>query len=214
MTVSRRKHAIYEREGNMSAVKRLCKQLDRMEIFGLIEEERDYQDQKWGTEFDDGNTANDWVTYITQYVGRAGSMNNTLADFQEAMTKVAALAVAAIETVQRNGCLPPRHYDPKPEAVDCAFDESCEPTVLTFEDLPEVPGLTLGNLEDEAVREYEVFGVGTYRIVNPVGIYARPGGTTHRIVDQNGTCHCIAYPNEGRTTLRWIPRNRKLPVQW
>src|SRR5574341_470053 len=105
----------------------------RKDIFDQIEDERDYQDAQWGTEFDDRNTANDWVTYITQYASRAGVMNVTPDDFEQAMVKVAALAVAAIETSQRNSGPAARHYDAgkpcPPEAVDQAF------TGLRVEDL-------------------------------------------------------------------------------
>ena len=35
-------------------------------IIAEITNERNYQKRKWGNEFDDKNTVNDWVTYITQ----------------------------------------------------------------------------------------------------------------------------------------------------
>lgn len=106
--VSRRKHDTYEREGNM------C----RRDIFDQIEDERDYQDTKWGTEFDDLNTASDWASYIIRYAAKAGDdfhASNDPDDFENAMVKIAALAVAAIETSQRNSGPAPRHYDaPRP----------------------------------------------------------------------------------------------------
>lgn len=78
---------------------------------------------------------------------------------------------------------------------------------LTFEDLPQIDFLKLGDLSHEEVRVYEVYGAGEYRIENPVGLYYREGGTTHRVVDAEGICHCIPFPNEGKTAIRWKYRN-------
>jgi len=80
-------------------------------IYSAINRRRAHQDTKWGTEFDDRNTANDWVSYICTYASKASKMKVTVAEFQKSMLDVAALAVAAIEAVERNGGLPPRHYD-------------------------------------------------------------------------------------------------------
>lgn len=90
----------YKREG---------KRMDK--ILKEIKEERSYQDSKWGTEFDDRNTANDWTTYITQYASNAAFAKN-LDEWRVQMLKTAALAVAALEAFDRNqGLLPKRHYD-------------------------------------------------------------------------------------------------------
>lgn len=86
-------------------------QLVRLALFDEIEEERAYQDQKWGTTFDDQNTANDWVTYINNYATAAAPLKLDVPNFETKMRKVAALAIAAIETSRRNGGLAPRHYD-------------------------------------------------------------------------------------------------------
>lgn len=83
----------------------------RREIFKLIEAERAYQQERWGNVFDDQNTANDWGTYIGHYVGNATPLVLDQAKFEKHMLKVAALAVAAIETSRRNGGPAPRHYD-------------------------------------------------------------------------------------------------------
>lgn len=84
-----------------------------MTIFDQIVTERQYQDQKWGTSFDDKNTLNDWAAYINVYLSRALSMENVKKpDAQRvALVKVAALALAALETFDRNGGFAPRHYD-------------------------------------------------------------------------------------------------------
>lgn len=84
---------------------------ERANIFAEIEFERGYQDGRWGTEFDDKNTANDWVTYITHYATKAAPLTLDVENFEEQMMKVAALAVAAIEVSRRNGGPAPRHYD-------------------------------------------------------------------------------------------------------
>jgi len=86
----------------------------RLKIFNEIEAERAYQDAKWGNTFDDKNTVNDWNQYIAGYGYRAASMENVGKPEEQraAMVKVAALAVAALETFDRNNGFAPRHYDP------------------------------------------------------------------------------------------------------
>lgn len=77
----------------------------------IIEEivaERLYQDEKWGHEADDKkNTPNDWVAYIGHHASRwfkGGFLpysEDTVEAFRTQMVKVAALAVAAIESIDR-----------------------------------------------------------------------------------------------------------------
>lgn len=68
----------------------------------------------WGFEFDNKNTANDWVAYITRYAadgaydGREHKYNKEY--FRRALIKTAALCVAAILAIDRGGPAP-RHYD-------------------------------------------------------------------------------------------------------
>lgn len=83
----------------------------RNSIFAQINTERAYQDKKWGTVFDDKNTINDWGTYIGIYLARATKMGTERTGQREAMVKVATLAVAALETFDRNNGFAPRHYD-------------------------------------------------------------------------------------------------------
>lgn len=80
-------------------------------IVNEIKTERNYQDNKWGTGFDDKNTVNDWMTYINIYGSRATSMGVQAEDQRKAMLKVASLAVAALEAFDRNGTFANRHYD-------------------------------------------------------------------------------------------------------
>lgn len=82
-------------------------------VLDEIREERVYQDGKWGTDFDDHNTLNDWVTYIAMYCGRAANIGATPNLQRESMRKVATLAVAACECFDRNSGFAPRHYEDK-----------------------------------------------------------------------------------------------------
>lgn len=83
----------------------------RKAIIEEIEAERAYQDKRWGTAFDDKNTANDWSKYICDYASAASPLKLDQAVFEEKMTKVAALAIAAVEASRRNGGPAKRHYD-------------------------------------------------------------------------------------------------------
>lgn len=80
-------------------------------ILEQIRCERDYQDGKWGKEFDDKNTINDWAAYINIYLSHSTVMGATPLEQRNALLKVAALAVAALETDSRNEGLAKRHYD-------------------------------------------------------------------------------------------------------
>ena len=77
------------------------------DILQEIKEEREYQDKRWGgVKHDDQHKPNDWIAFITGYAGRAYDCcmehPGDLDDFRESMIKVAALAVAAVEWVDRN----------------------------------------------------------------------------------------------------------------
>ncbi len=85
--------------------------VSREGIFQEVLNERESQDQKWGHAFDDRNTANDWAKYISDYAGGAAPLKFSAANFRRKMVQVAALAFAAIETLERNGSIAPRHYD-------------------------------------------------------------------------------------------------------
>lgn len=57
--------------------------------------------------FDEGNSKNDWVSYISAYAGRAGSAfrnEREEQDFRENMVKVAALAISAIRAHDAGHC--------------------------------------------------------------------------------------------------------------
>lgn len=97
-----------------------------MSFESIIDEilvERNRQDgQLWGQAFDNRNTPNDWAAYIGQYAGRAIEIYRAgpskpkyrfdAPRFRDSMVKVAALAVAAIETFDRlGGNMAKRHFD-------------------------------------------------------------------------------------------------------
>lgn len=81
--------------------------MNRQEIFQAIEAERNYQNGKWGADFDNKNTPNDWVAYIAKYLGNAVTLPWNKAAFRTAILKVATLCVAVLEREE----YAPRHYD-------------------------------------------------------------------------------------------------------
>lgn len=79
-----------------------------MDIYDQIKAERAYQKKRWGDELDDKyNTPWMWVAYITAYATRwmIGSFipleRPVVEKFRDSMIKVAALAVAAVESLDR-----------------------------------------------------------------------------------------------------------------
>jgi hypothetical protein len=83
----------------------------RSNILAEIREELDYQATLWGTDFDDKNTPNDWVTFICRYAVQTAREHAAIpSERRSQLIKVAALAVAAIEAQERVGVVP-RHYD-------------------------------------------------------------------------------------------------------
>ena len=82
--------------------------MDRQQIFAEIEKEREYQNHKWGEDFDNKNTPNDWVAYMMKYLGRAVTTTPFERQaFHIAILKVVTLGVAILERAE----YAPRHYD-------------------------------------------------------------------------------------------------------
>ena len=85
-----------------------------------IEGETFNQLKLWGTDFDDKNTANDWVAYITNYLASGAYSGRkelyTPEKFKGALVKAAALCVSAIASINRNGDCAPRHYEDLPNS--------------------------------------------------------------------------------------------------
>lgn len=79
--------------------------IDMEPIIDAILDERKRQDDLWGKEFDDINTPNDWVAYITRYVsdGAYNGKDNKfdINHFRKRLVQSAALCVAAIESIDR-----------------------------------------------------------------------------------------------------------------
>jgi len=80
---------------------------------GAIEGELDYAAEKWGTDFDDKNTLNDWVTYATLYGTDAAKMGNGQDVQYSFLIKAAGLLIIAANRVRR-GEVAPRHYEGEP----------------------------------------------------------------------------------------------------
>lgn len=79
----------------------------REKIFGEVDRERDYQTDKWGVEADDTkNTPWMWTSYVCQYAtkwmtGLFTTPTKSVDLFRSMMIKVAATAVAAVESLDR-----------------------------------------------------------------------------------------------------------------
>jgi hypothetical protein len=76
----------------------------RQKIFSEVDAERQHQESKWGNAFDDRNTPYNWSAYIGQYSTRhliGDPTKVSEAEFRADMVKVAALAVAAVESIDR-----------------------------------------------------------------------------------------------------------------
>ena len=81
-----------------------------MNIYEEIKAERDYQDSKWGHEFDDTHSPADWWTFVTFYYAKyldSWRINKQDPDafddinLRKGLIKVAAIVVAWIESLDR-----------------------------------------------------------------------------------------------------------------
>ena len=60
------------------------------------------------------------------------------------------------------------------------------------------------DLTIEEWREYVQPDGRAYRIINPVALYYREGGSTHRVVDSEGIVHCVTFGKQNpEVVLRW-----------
>jgi len=87
--------------------------MTRLDILQEVVYEREYQDGKWGAEFDRLNTPNDWVAYLAAYVGKAVTLPWNRTEFRKRVLQVAAICFAILERED----YAPRHYDPKAPAI-------------------------------------------------------------------------------------------------
>jgi hypothetical protein len=70
-------------------------------------------------------------------------------------------------------------------------------------DVVEPYGIKHQNLHDIGVmwREYD-FGGRTYRIQDPIHLWYREGGSTHRILDPQGVLHLVPAPGFNGCVMR------------
>lgn len=78
----------------------------RTKVLHEVAAERKYQDKKWGgPAHDDTESEANWLKYIDEYA--QGNVERTKdRPFRERMLKVAALAVAAVESYDRKNAVP------------------------------------------------------------------------------------------------------------
>lgn len=76
-----------------------------MKVFADVARERMRQEEKWGRAHDDVNTQADWRRHIRRHneKGCRSIQHRTNVFFRQQMIRVAALAIAAIEAVDRQG---------------------------------------------------------------------------------------------------------------
>jgi hypothetical protein len=118
------------------------------EILDQIRAEREYQDENWGTEFDDKNTLNDWSTYVNIYMAQASVMTATSEEQRKNLLKAATLLVAAVETFDRNdGKFAPRHYEDRvPAGIRPGDDHQEEMMEVSVREELAIARLTLESL--------------------------------------------------------------------
>ncbi len=73
----------------------------RESILQEISQERDHQNLQWGITHDNYLRLRDWIAFIIRYLGRASEESVDRKDFRDYMIKVASVAVAAIESLDR-----------------------------------------------------------------------------------------------------------------
>jgi len=80
-------------------------------IFDEIIKECARAGKMWGSDFDDNNTLNDWITYVVMYLGKAAYHGATPNEVHKNLIKAAGLLISAIGTELDNEGFAPRHYD-------------------------------------------------------------------------------------------------------
>lgn len=80
----------------------MARSKDREGVFDEIHNERNEQDAQWGGEsHDDGHTPFDWLNFIEHQIVRAREGSVEYAIVRHRLVKIAALAVAGIESIDR-----------------------------------------------------------------------------------------------------------------
>lgn len=80
-------------------------------VMSDISDELIYANDKRGTEFDDNNTLNDWVTYICMYASDAAKKTANPTEQRSKLYKAAGLCISALATLKRNDKFAERHYE-------------------------------------------------------------------------------------------------------
>lgn len=70
----------------------------------VIAAQRRYQREKWGNEHDDTHYPQDWPLLLSVRVGRIAdaALEGDMKTYKDQLIKLAAVAVAALETADRN----------------------------------------------------------------------------------------------------------------
>jgi len=84
---------------------------DLAPIFQAIDKENCYACDKWGTDFDDHNTINDWAAYVNIYLAHATTLRATVEQQKSGVIKAGNLCIGALLALARNGKFADRHYD-------------------------------------------------------------------------------------------------------
>ncbi len=72
------------------------------DVLETVAQEREWQDKEWGgPTHDDQHNSHDWIAFIVRQAGRAVMWPFDSLNFRKQMIRVAALAVAAVEWVDR-----------------------------------------------------------------------------------------------------------------
>lgn len=76
------------------------------QVISDIEDERLRQEDQWGVVNDDRNTLNDWLVYVQKFSLKSSRAQPNSPVQRKRLVQVAALAVAAIESFDRNRGFP------------------------------------------------------------------------------------------------------------
>lgn len=75
---------------------------NRHQVYRLIDDERDYQDSRWGTTHDSEHSPTEWLLFLQRYITLAiaiegASKADNAAEQMGAIRKITAIGVAAME---------------------------------------------------------------------------------------------------------------------
>jgi hypothetical protein len=103
-------------------------------IYDEIKAERTVQDAKWGgPSHDDEHVPSDWIRFIEEHAARACEWRSNMPKFRSQMVRIAALAVAAVESHDRrrdlDGTRPKCDYCGGPATCARRLDGDHEETV-------------------------------------------------------------------------------------